>query len=251
MKILLFDIIEQFNVHDLIGYIKADPFYILDNIFFNSIILLIQYWFITTRRYGIYSAFKYIFFTILQYNLKEKFKLDSFYVIGAFFFYGLALYIFWQNITGMIPETLTLTAFLELPAFISFLFFITSFFMALEQTKYKLPRGFLPSGVPVAVGPFLFIIEFISYFIRLFSLSVRLFINILAGHILLKIFSIIALFFYFYFIYSFFELFMPAMFMNLLEFSFVILEYIACMLQAAVMVSLVAIYLDHSLTFFH
>jgi len=92
----------------------------------------------------------------------------------------------------MIPEVQTLTAYLELPAFVSFLFFITSFFMALEQTKYKLPRGFLPSDVPIAVGPFLFVIEFISYFIRLFSLAVRLFINILAGHILLKIFMVIA-----------------------------------------------------------
>jgi len=41
--------------------------------------------------------------------------------------------------------------------------------------------------MPLFIKPPLFIIELISYFSRVISLAVRLFANMLAGHILLKI----------------------------------------------------------------
>jgi F0F1-type ATP synthase membrane subunit a len=46
---------------------------------------------------------------------------------------------------------------------------------------------FLPSGAPLAIMPFLVIIEAVSYIARVFSLSVRLFANMMSGHALLKI----------------------------------------------------------------
>ncbi|NCC02750.1 MAG: F0F1 ATP synthase subunit A [Proteobacteria bacterium] len=48
---------------------------------------------------------------------------------------------------------------------------------------------FLPSGVPGYLAPVIFPIEMVSFFIRPFSLSLRLFANMLAGHILLKVFA--------------------------------------------------------------
>jgi len=147
----------------------------------------------------------------------------------------------------MVPESLTVTAFIELPAFLSCVFFLGSFFTALEQSKYKLPRRFLPQGVPVLVGPFLYTIEVISYFIRLFSLAIRLFINLLAGHMLLKIFSVIALYLFF----SPLENVTMSFIINFVSLVFVLLEYIACMLQAIVLASLVAVYLDHGLNIYH
>jgi len=45
----------------------------------------------------------------------------------------------------------------------------------------------LPSGAPLVIAPFLIVIETISYFARVFSLSIRLFANLLAGHALMKI----------------------------------------------------------------
>jgi F0F1-type ATP synthase membrane subunit a len=46
---------------------------------------------------------------------------------------------------------------------------------------------FLPQGVPLMITPFLIIIELISYVARVFSLSIRLFANMMSGHALLKI----------------------------------------------------------------
>ena len=46
---------------------------------------------------------------------------------------------------------------------------------------------FLPSGVPWWMAPVIFIIELFSFLIRPVTLAVRLFANIVAGHVLLKV----------------------------------------------------------------
>jgi F-type H+-transporting ATPase subunit a len=48
---------------------------------------------------------------------------------------------------------------------------------------------FVPSGVPVWLLPFIVVIEVISFLSRPISLSLRLFANMLAGHIALKVFG--------------------------------------------------------------
>jgi len=46
---------------------------------------------------------------------------------------------------------------------------------------------FLPKEAPLALAPFLVLLEFFSYCFRVLSLSIRLFANMMAGHTLLKI----------------------------------------------------------------
>jgi F-type H+-transporting ATPase subunit a len=46
-------------------------------------------------------------------------------------------------------------------------------------------RSFIPAGTPDRIKPLVFAIELISHFVRIISLSVRLFANILAGHLLI------------------------------------------------------------------
>ena len=48
---------------------------------------------------------------------------------------------------------------------------------------------FVPSGVPVWLLPLITVLEVISYFVRLVSLSVRLFANMMAGHTMLAVFG--------------------------------------------------------------
>ena len=46
---------------------------------------------------------------------------------------------------------------------------------------------FVPSNVPVVLLPFLVIIEIISHVAKIFSLAIRLFANMMSGHVLLHI----------------------------------------------------------------
>ena len=46
---------------------------------------------------------------------------------------------------------------------------------------------FVPSNVPVLLLPFLVVIEIISHIAKIFSLAIRLFANMMSGHVLLHI----------------------------------------------------------------
>ena len=143
---------------------------------------------------------------------------------------------------GLVPDTLTITALIQLPAHVSFTFFIAAFVVGVINSGTQFPKSFVPFGIPPAIAPFLAVIEFISYFIRLFSLSVRLFINLLAGHLLFKIFSAVLLAvcspLYCSLGSGFFGLTVLAL--------FAFLEIAASILQAIVLTSLTAIYLNES-----
>ena len=88
---------------------------------------------------------------------------------------------------GMFPYSATITSHLILTLYFSLAFFIGSNFIGFCFHKQGFFILFLPEGVPLIIIPFLIIIEYISYISRIFSLAIRLFANMLSGHILLKI----------------------------------------------------------------
>lgn len=241
--IFIFDIIEQFDINVLIGMIKENPFYVVENILVECIMFLILYFFVTKKKYGFYNIFFTGFSSIITKNLGEKFTDNYlFYSVNMVFFYLLFLFIVVQNLLGLIPETLTITALLLLPAQVAFTFFIAAFILAIYNCGFQLPKAFVPFGIPALIAPFLSVIEFISYFIRLFSLSIRLFINLLAGHLLFKIFST-NLYDLLEFIYNS----LPSEILGMIVIYFYFfLEIAAAVLQAIVLTSLAAIYLNES-----
>jgi F-type H+-transporting ATPase subunit a len=117
----------------------------------------------------------------------------------------LFLFIWWSNMIGYIPlptnsgETFSLFG-VEVPSFALYaatanisvplvLTLVVWFSYHIEGIRAKGVVGYLKSWVPAGVegaaaGP-IFVIEVISHFVRIISLSVRLFANILAGHLLI------------------------------------------------------------------
>jgi F0F1-type ATP synthase membrane subunit a len=67
------------------------------------------------------------------------------------------------------------------------MFFVGANLIGLKKHGLRFFSLFLPNGVPMLIIPFLVIIEVISYFSRVFSLAIRIFANMMSGHILLKI----------------------------------------------------------------
>lgn len=244
---MFYDIIEQFEIFKTCDCVEHISFYVIFNVVVLYGLTTLSYVFLTTNMWSSARVFAMTFFNLLKTNIKEKFKETHFSIVMSLFFFVLFVFIFWNNIIGMIPDVFTYTSYIVLPAYLSIVFFLASFFIVIYQTKFLFLKGFLPDGVPVPVQPFLFVIEFLSYFIRLFSLAIRLFINMLAGHLLLKIFSTIVL----VLAANFNENFIVEIFINFIILAFIFLEYAACFLQAIVFVSLVAIYVDHALNFIH
>jgi F-type H+-transporting ATPase subunit a len=123
-----------------------------------------------------------------------------------FLFVGtLFLFIWWSNMIGYIPlptnthEKFTVFGF-QVPGFALYaatanisvplvLTLVVWFAYHIEGVRAKGPVGYLKSWVPAGVEGAatvpIFLIEVISHFVRIISLSVRLFANILAGHLLI------------------------------------------------------------------
>jgi len=144
------------------------------------------------------------------------------------YFYALVMFVFFLinflNLMGLIPYTIAITAQFSVTFLIAFLFFLTINLTGLYYHGSDMLRLFYPQGTPLIILPLLVIIEIISYFARIFSLSIRLFANLTAGHILLKILS--------WFIYTLLQ----TVFVGIIGIALISilwsLEFFICILQA-------------------
>ncbi len=105
------------------------------------------------------------------------------------FVFTLFIFIFMANMLGMFPYWFTTTSQIVVTATMAIMVFLTVILVGLAKNGMKFFKLFAPSGVPIYILPLVVLIEIISFFSRPLSHSVRLWANILAGHILLKVFA--------------------------------------------------------------
>jgi F-type H+-transporting ATPase subunit a len=94
-----------------------------------------------------------------------------------------------SNIIGIIPYTFTIASHLIVTVALALLVFLTVIIYGFYKNGLKFFKIFVPSGVPAYILPLVVAIEIFSFFVRPVSHSVRLFANMLAGHITLKVFA--------------------------------------------------------------
>jgi F-type H+-transporting ATPase subunit a len=146
------------------------------------------------------AAYNLTFNTITRGNMEPEMAARWFPVVATLFFF-----IWFSNLIGYLPlpvntnekidvfglhiPALALyaaTANLSIPLVLTLMVWIT---YQVEGIRAKGVLGYfrswIPSGTPPKMRPFIFAIVVISQFVRIISLSVRLFANILAGHLLL------------------------------------------------------------------
>ncbi|ODT83382.1 MAG: F0F1 ATP synthase subunit A [Pelagibacterium sp. SCN 64-44] len=103
--------------------------------------------------------------------------------------FSLFTFIFVANMFGMVPYFFTVTSHIIVTFALSMMVFITVILYGFIKNGPKFLKLFVPAGVPGYILPIVTPIEVISFLSRPISLSVRLFGNILAGHITLKVFT--------------------------------------------------------------
>ena len=94
-----------------------------------------------------------------------------------------------SNVIGIIPYTFTIASHIIVTAALALLVFLTVIIYGFYKNGLKFLKIFVPKGVPIAILPAVVAIEVFSFFVRPVSHSVRLFANMLAGHITLKVFA--------------------------------------------------------------
>jgi len=91
------------------------------------------------------------------------------------------------NLLGLIPYSYTVTSQLIITFTLALVVWIGKLILGLRYHGLKLFGMFLPAGVPFIMAPFFVFLEIIGFFIPLFSLSIRLFANMMSGHVLLAV----------------------------------------------------------------
>ena len=103
------------------------------------------------------------------------------------FVFSLFAFLLVVNLIGMVPYSFTITSHIIVTLFFSLMVYVGVMIILFREHKFHGMSLFLPPGAPIALWPLLIAIEFISNVMRVVSLSVRLFANMMAGHILLKV----------------------------------------------------------------
>jgi F-type H+-transporting ATPase subunit a len=103
--------------------------------------------------------------------------------------FSLFMFVLVANLLGMFPYFYTVTSQIIVTFFLAMVVILTVVIYGFYKHGLHFLKLFVPSGVPAILLPLVVAIEVISFLSRPISLSVRLFANMLAGHITLKVFS--------------------------------------------------------------
>jgi ATP synthase subunit 6 len=245
--------LEQFNILPLISFY----FRSLDFSFTNSttIVLLTLIFFVIIYRSFLkknatfcvipnrWQAFlEKLYKTILSLVLDIiKSKLGQHFFPLVFF---LCVFIASVNIVGLIPYSFTLTSHLMSIGALSIAIFVGINIVCAQLHGINVLEMFLPAGTSTALGLLLVPIEMISFLFKPVSLSIRLFANMTAGHVLLKVVTYFSIMLIMKGGFSFFLLHVvPLMIIFVLFF----LELGVALIQAYVFTILICIYINDAI----
>jgi F-type H+-transporting ATPase subunit a len=105
------------------------------------------------------------------------------------FVFTIFMFVLFANVIGIIPYTFTVTSHLIITAALALLVFFTVIIYGVYRNGLKFFGLFVPHGIPIYILPLIVFIEVLSFLSRPISHSIRLFANMLAGHITLKVFA--------------------------------------------------------------
>lgn len=126
----------------------------------------------------------------LLYGFIAKMVLDNIGAKGRAFFpfiFTIFVFVLMGNILGLLPYSFTYTSHLAVTGALALTVFVAVILFGFINHGVKFLSMFVPSGVPWWILPLIIPIELVSFFVRPLTLSVRLFANMMAGHIMLKI----------------------------------------------------------------
>jgi len=105
------------------------------------------------------------------------------------FVFSLFAFILFGNMLGMLPYAFTHTSHIAVTLTLAVLVFLVTTIIAIRLHGLKFFGYFFPEGAPLWLAPIIIPVEIVSYISRPISLSIRLFANMVAGHVMLKVFA--------------------------------------------------------------
>ncbi|MCE2951056.1 MAG: F0F1 ATP synthase subunit A [Alphaproteobacteria bacterium] len=105
------------------------------------------------------------------------------------FIFSLFMFVLFGNLLGMLPYSFTFTSHIIVTFALAFMVFLTVTAVGFGRHGLGYFKLLCPHGVPLAAAPLVILIELISYLMRPITLALRLFVNMMSGHMILKLFG--------------------------------------------------------------
>jgi F-type H+-transporting ATPase subunit a len=112
------------------------------------------------------------------------------------YIFSLFMFILFANLVGVLPlailpglHTFAVTSHITVTAVLAFVSFAIVLGVGFAKHGLKFFSLFVPHGAPAWLMPVIIPVEFVSFMVRPFSLGLRLFVAMTAGHILLEVFG--------------------------------------------------------------
>ena len=175
--------ISLFSVFDPTSYL---------GIYLNFIILFLVIIYYPIKYYIIERGY-YRVWTIISGELNKIFnEVSSPNYRGIVFICVVTfLYLVIRNIIGLFPFVFTSTAHPVITIGLGLVFWITFFLIGWRKRFYISAAHLVPEGRPLFLAPLIVLIERVRHLIRPFTLSIRLAANMIAGHLIVGLLSII------------------------------------------------------------
>ena len=191
---MMYSPLDQFKIAPLVSLVFAGVDLSITNFLVASLLALF-----TLRSYVFFTKSKTNSFFVVPsgwQNVIEKLYsvvaqcTSSISVGGEKYFPFLSvvfMFILTNNLIGLVPYSFTTTSYITLTFFMSFSIFVGLIIVGFQRHGLNFFSLFLPSNTTFLLALLLVPVELISYIARPISLGVRLFINLMAGHTLLKV----------------------------------------------------------------
>jgi F-type H+-transporting ATPase subunit a len=184
--------LEQFELHTALGPIGASVNFTQANLFMviAGLLVLALLWFGMRPRAMVPGRFQAA--AEMAYDFVQSMCVDTIGPEGRKFFpfvFTLFFFILFGNLLGIWPYDFTFTSHIAVTLAMAVFVVAMVTVVALRLHGLHFFSYFMPKGVPVALAPLLVPIEILSYLSRIISLSVRLFANMMAGHVMLEVFG--------------------------------------------------------------
>ncbi|AFW00592.1 F0F1 ATP synthase subunit A [Gluconobacter oxydans H24] len=186
------DALGQFELHPVLGSLgealrfSQSPLFML-----IAVVLVLAFLFIGMRPASVVPG-RLQAAAEIGYDFIHDLAIGTMGEEGAAFFpfvFALFFFILAGNYLGLLPFSFTYTSHIAVTLALAVTVFLISILASLRFQGLGFFKHFMPAGAPVWLSPLLVPIEILSFLSRPVSLSIRLFANMVAGHVLLEVFA--------------------------------------------------------------
>jgi len=192
------DPMHQFQISPLAGHLDGSPFVFTNSALWMFVVLALVWLFmlggmkrqlVPTRWQAMVEGMTGFVTSMVATNIGPEGKKFVPWVFTIFMF------ILFANLLGLMPFALvgaqpfTVTSQFTVTGVMAIISFSIVLIVGFWRHGFHFFKLFIPHGTPIGLLPLIFLIELLSFMVRPFSLALRLFVAMIAGHILVEVFG--------------------------------------------------------------